>query len=176
MKHIYKIVVLILLFTINVSAQVPAETIPSFTFKKLNKSAFTNKDLEPSKLLFFVFFDTECDHCQRAIQYIGHHYGEFKKTAIYLITLDSVEKITQFMNKYGGNLRSKKNVTLLQDTKYEFMNKFKPRKYPSLFLYSSKRKLIMLIGLYSLNNYAGSIIYFRPSQHFLFSDTEDTRC
>jgi peroxiredoxin len=130
-------------FTIDLSAQVPAETIPSFTFKRLNKNAFTNKDLEPDKLLFFVFFDTECDHCQRAIQYIGQHYGEFKKTVIYLITLDSVEKITQFMNKYGGNLKSKKNVTLLQDTKYEFMSKFNPRKYPSLFLYSSKRKLIM---------------------------------
>ena len=143
MKSIYITVIAILVFTINLSAQVPAETIPSFMFKRLNKNAFTNKDLEPGKLLFFVFFDTECDHCQRAIQYIGQHYGEFKKTVIYLITLDSVEKITQFMKKYGGNLNSKKNVTLLQDTKYEFMNKFKPRKYPSLFLYSSKRKLIM---------------------------------
>jgi hypothetical protein len=60
-----------------------------------------------------------------------------------LITLDSSEKIKPFMNKYGINLKDKKEVTILQDPKYEFMNKFKPRKYPSLFLYSLKKELML---------------------------------
>lgn len=143
MKYIFRTLVLVLLITINVSAQVPAQTIPAFTFKKLNKGALSNKDLEPGKLLFFVFFDTECDHCQRSIQYIGQHYQEFNKTAIYLITLDSVAKVTPFMNKYGSNLKDKKNVTILQDTQNEFIRKFGPRKYPSFFLYSAKKELIL---------------------------------
>ena len=121
----------------------PAQTIPSFTFKRLNKKEFTNKDIQPGKLLFFVFFDTQCDHCQRSIQFIGEHYTEFKKTAIYLITLDSVEKITPFMAKYGNKLKDKKNVTILRDTKSEFIQKFGPRKYPSLFLYSAKKELML---------------------------------
>ena len=127
----------------NVSAQVPANKIPDFNFLKLNKTAFTNKDLEPGKMLFFVFFDADCDHCQHAIQYIDQHNQEFKKAAIYLITLDSQETITGFMAKYGSNLKDKKNVTLLQDPQYEFMLKFRPRKYPSMFLYSAKKELIM---------------------------------
>jgi peroxiredoxin len=143
MKYIFKTLVLLLLVSAIVSAQGPAKTIPEFSFFKLNKNSFTNKDLEPGKMLFFVFFDTDCDHCQHGMQYINQHYQEFKKTALYLITLDSQEKITGFMNKYGNNLKDKKNVTILQDPKYEFMRKFRPIKYPSIFLYSAKKELIM---------------------------------
>jgi len=124
-------------------AQSPAKTIPSFTFKKLDKTEFTNRNLQDSKFLFFVFFDTQCDHCQHAIQYINQHYSQFKKTAIYLITLDSVAKVNSFINKYGISLKGKKNVVLLQDTRDEFIKKFGPRKYPSLFLYSEKKELIL---------------------------------
>jgi peroxiredoxin len=143
MKYIVKTVVLVLLSIINVSAQVPAQTVPEFTFKKINKTTFSNRNLESGKLLFFVFFDTECDHCQRSIQYINQHYQEFKKTAIYLITLDSAKKIKSFMNKYGIILRAKKNVTILLDTRNEFIQKFGARKYPSLFLYSAKNELML---------------------------------
>jgi arsenate reductase-like glutaredoxin family protein len=108
----------------------------------LDESSFTNKNLEAGKMLFFVFFDSDCDHCQHAISYINQHITEFKKTPIYLITLDSREKINQFMAKYGANLKDKKNITLLQDRKYEFLPKFKPRKYPAMYLYSTQKKLI----------------------------------
>ena len=143
MKSLGIVWAFILLAVINTAAQKPAQTIPSFSFKRLDKKEFSNKDLQASKLLFFVFFDTECDHCQRSIEYIGQHYQEFNKTAIYLITLDSVAKVSPFMNKYGSNLKSKKNVTILQDTQNEFIRKFGPRKYPSLFLYSAKKELIL---------------------------------
>jgi peroxiredoxin len=143
MKRICKTGLLILFTTINISAQVPAKTVPSFTFKRLDKSTFSTRNLEHDKFLFFVFFDIECDHCHRSITYINQHYKEFKKTAIYLVTLDSAEKIKPFMNKYGSNLNNKKNVVLLQDTKNEFIQKFGPRKYPSLFLYSEKKELML---------------------------------
>jgi peroxiredoxin len=143
MKYIFKALVLLLLVSTNAAAQVPAATIPDFKFAKQDKTIFTNKHLATGKTLFFVFFDTECDHCQRAMVYLNQHYQEFKKTAFYLITLDTKEKANLFMRKYGNNLMNNKNVTMLQDFQNEFITKFKPRKYPSLFLYSSDRKLIL---------------------------------
>jgi len=143
MKYIFKTCLLLLVISTKGLAQGPAETIPDFNFFKLNKSPFTNKNLESGKMIFFVFFDADCDHCQHAIQYLSKNYQEFKKTAIYLITLDSQEAITRFMTKYGNNLKDKKNVTLLQDPKYDFMRKFRPRKYPALFLYSAQKELIL---------------------------------
>jgi hypothetical protein len=68
---------------------------------------------------------------------------KLKETAVYLITLDRVAKVTAFMNKFGSNLKDKKNVTILQDTKNEFIQRFGPAKYPPLFLYSVKKGLIL---------------------------------
>ena len=143
MKYIIKTLALLLLISFRVDAQQPAGTIPDFKFYKLDKTVFTSKSLNTSKMLFFVFFDVGCDHCQHAIQYLNQHYAEFSKTAMFLITLDSQEKITQFLAKYGNNLKGKRNVTILQDSQNEFIRKFGPRKYPSLFLYSARKKLML---------------------------------
>ena len=135
--------ILSLFISVNVAAQTPAPTIPDFTFFKFNKTAFTNKDITAGKILFFVFFDTECDHCRHGIQYLNQHQKELAKAAVYLISMDSQEKIAGFLSKYGNNLTGKKNILLLQDIKNEFILRFSPRKYPSLFLYSLQKKLIL---------------------------------
>jgi thioredoxin-related protein len=142
MKYAFRTFLVLMLISLTVSAQNPAATIPDFTFFKLNRSPFTSKDLELGKRTFFVFFDSDCEHCQHAVLNISKHYQEFKKTNIYLITLDSQEKISHFMTEYGSHLIDKKNVMILQDLKNDFLTKFKPRKYPSMFLFSPTGKLI----------------------------------
>lgn len=124
-------------------AQIPAATIPEFTFFKLDNSAFTNKNLETGKLLFFCFFDAGCEHCRHAIKKISQNYSTFNKTAIYLVTLDNRDTLKKFLDKYGKNLPGKRNVTILRDKQNEFINKFRPKKYPSIFLYTHKKKLLL---------------------------------
>src|SRR6266536_3368029 len=85
MKHTLKTLIIFLLITFKVSAQGPALTIPDFSFFKLDKSLFTNKNIEPGKMLFFFFFDADCNHCQHAMMNLNQHYPEYKKAAIYLI-------------------------------------------------------------------------------------------
>ncbi len=143
MKNSFKLLLLILLITFHANAQHPTETIPNFTFYRLDKSAFTPENLQPGKLLLLVFFDATCDHCQHAMETYNKHYRELNKTAIYLITLDNQEAIERFMTTYANNLYGSKNVTLLQDLKNEFIQKFGPRKYPSMFLYSPQKKLLI---------------------------------
>ena len=123
--------------------QIPAKTIPAFSFKKQDNTVFTHRNLKEGRSVFFVFFDTHCDHCQRAMEYINQQYERFKHTDIYLVTLDSMDKVKPFMDRYGKMLNTKKNVLILKDTRNEFIRTFGPRKYPSLFLYSKKRELIM---------------------------------
>jgi len=122
--------------------QTPSQTVPAFQFYRFDKTTFTNKDLSKDKQLFFVFFDAGCEHCQKAVTYIGEHYSAFKDVSVYLLTMDGKDKTDQFMGKYGVKLKDKKNVTLLNDKNAEFIYKFKPRKYPSMFLYSKEKQLI----------------------------------
>ncbi|NJK95749.1 MAG: redoxin domain-containing protein [Bacteroidales bacterium] len=121
----------------------PAETIPDFTLFRQDKSLFTSKNLDTQKLLLFVFFDVTCEHCRHAIQQINKKYPDLNNTFIHLVTLDPPEEVNDFLSKYGKNLTGKKNVMLFFDLKNEFIIKFKPRKYPSIFLYTPQRKLIL---------------------------------
>lgn len=143
MKFKLFLITIISFFSIGIIAQTPAATVPQFSFLKNDKTEFNNKDLSIGTKLFFVFFDTECEHCRHAISYIDKNYKQFSKVSIYLITLDDASKTDPFLAKYGSRIKAKNNVTILQDYKSEFIIKFRPRKYPSLFLYSAQNKLLL---------------------------------
>ena len=141
-KIIY-LVTLISFSSINIIAQTPAATVPQFSFLKTDKTEFGNQSLAKGTKLFFVFFDTECEHCRQVISYMDAHYDQFSKAAIYLVTLDPENKTAPFFAKYGSRLLAKNKVTFLRDYKSEFITKFRPRKYPSLFIYSPQKKLLL---------------------------------
>jgi peroxiredoxin len=129
------------LVSYNTKAQTPSQTIPEFTFYKLDKTPFTNKNLTPGKDVLFVFFDVTCDHCQHTISTLSKRISECSKISIYLISLEDKTAITNFFNQYGKNLPAQKNVAILQDSKNQFITQFSPRKYPSVFLFSAQKKL-----------------------------------
>jgi peroxiredoxin len=124
-------------------AQPPAQTIPAFTFYKLDKTPLTNNNITAGKDILFVFFDVTCDHCQHTISTLNKRINECQKISIYLISLEDKNAITIFLNQYGKNLINKTNVTILQDSKNQFITQFSPRKYPSVFLYSAQKKLLL---------------------------------
>jgi hypothetical protein len=126
----------------NPAAPAPAQILPDFSFKTPDNSVFTPIDLPREKKLFFVFFDPTCEHCQRAISHIDREYKSFLSASIYLISMEDWAKINWFMKKYAPHLGQQKNVTLLQDKPGLFISRFKPLKFPSMFLYSADKKLI----------------------------------
>ena len=142
MKYCLLFVLICLAFSLRIDAQTPAQTIPNFAFIKLDKSSFTNAKLVQNKMLFFFFFDPDCDHCQRAATYLNKQYENYKSIAIYLVSVANTEKINEFINQYLPAFSREQNVTVLQDANNEFISKFQPIRYPGMFLYSSQKKLV----------------------------------
>ena len=144
MKAGYSLLIAIcgIIFQSKVYAQVPAKTLPDFEFSRLDNSSFTKRNMVRGRISFFMFFDPDCEHCQRAIKNIDSQYRSFEKVAVYLISQDNEEKMKGFLNQYTKHLKSQKNVLLLIDNKNQFIVKFKPRQYPAMFLYSMDNTLI----------------------------------
>ena len=126
------------------SGQPPAKTLPSFRFTTHEHSIFANADLPKDRLVLFVFFDPDCEHCQHAIRSMDQRPGAYQHAAVYLVSMASWDKIDLFMATYAPKLAAQKNVVFLQDEAGGEMMKFKPVRYPSLYLYSTEQKLLDL--------------------------------
>lgn len=122
--------------------QVPAQSIPEFEFFRFDHSRFSHKDLPKGKMKFFLFFDTECEHCHRAIENLNQNFKSFAVTSMYLVSLDDPKSMKDMINTYGPKLMKQKNVLLLQDSNHQFISKFQPRRYPSMYLYAADNKLV----------------------------------
>lgn len=142
-RRCFLIVWLIICITKSVMSQTPASVVPDFTFFKLDGTPFLTKQIPSGKPSLFSFFDVTCSHCKVTMRLLSKHYPELKGISVFLITLDRKDAIIKFMNSYGPAFLNKKNVLILQDLKYEFIPKFQPLKYPSVFLYNRYKKLEM---------------------------------
>ena len=136
------LVVIFLFFAGNVSAQSPV--VPDFSLTRMdNGKVYQRKDLVANKRTLFLFLDSECSHCQDALKEYNSHFKELGSVAVYLVSMNKKESVVPFLTKFGNDISHMKNVTILLDTKYEFVTKFKPTQYPGMFLYSPSQRLEM---------------------------------
>ncbi|HWJ27213.1 MAG TPA: hypothetical protein VNS32_11765, partial [Flavisolibacter sp.] len=83
-----------------------------------------------------------CDHCHRAIENINKNYKSFSHISVYLVSMDDQQKMNDVLKRYGPELKKQKNVLLLEDRNKQFISKFNPRRFPSMYLYSAENKLV----------------------------------
>ncbi len=142
MKYLLLFISLNACLSSTIFAQTPAQTVPQFHFSKLDQSSFSNANLAQNKMLFFFFFDPDCEHCQRAATNLNKQAEGYKKAAVYLISMADQAKINAFINQYLSAFQKKQNVTVLQDKNNEFISKFQPIRYPAMYLYNQNKKLL----------------------------------
>jgi len=144
MKRLCILSLLLLLYVSKpVIAQTPAPEVPDFTFFKLDGTPFSTKNMIAGKPSVFSFFDVTCSHCQTTMKTLSGRYEDLKMASVYLVTLDRKDVVLKFIDKYGKAFLNKPNVVILQDLNYQFIPRFKPVKYPSVFLYGKDNRLIV---------------------------------
>jgi thiol-disulfide isomerase/thioredoxin len=119
------------------------QNIPSSRFVQLNGTSFTDKNIQIGKPSMFYFFDITCPHCQITMQTISKEFTNLSHLNLYLVTKDRPEGAVKFIKTFGNNLLNKKNAVILFDVNQEFIEKFKPKKYPAVFLFDKNKKLLL---------------------------------
>lgn len=120
----------------------PAKTVPDFRWVRHDQTLLSNADLPKGKLLLFVFFDPDCEHCQRLAKHMDQDAAAFRGAAVYFVSMESQDKTLRFAATYAPRLAGQPNVLFLCDPGGGYMLGFHPIRFPSLYLYSPENKLL----------------------------------
>ncbi|RZM28466.1 MAG: redoxin domain-containing protein [Pedobacter sp.] len=123
-------------------AQPQSPKMPNSIFFKADGSTFSTEQIPTNKKSMIIFFDATCEHCQRVVANFSKKSADLANTNLYFISLDEFRSIDYFMKTFGKPFVGAKNVTVLRDGYQVFIPYFKPKQYPSLYLYGKDKNLI----------------------------------
>ncbi|WP_166426966.1 TlpA family protein disulfide reductase [Flavobacterium psychrotolerans] len=116
------------------------KTIPEFQYLKLDGSVFSNKSLKQDTATIFLYFNSECEHCQAEAQMVSENREKFKPFQLVFISFETLYKIKNFAIQY--KLIGYGNIHFLCDSKVTFATTFDVKSVPSLVLYDKNDHLI----------------------------------
>lgn len=91
-----------------------------------------------------IFFQPDCDHCQREAKAISDNLEGFLKYHLYFISLDDFNLMNVFASDYG--LSGKANVSFAQTTLDGILNNLGRISPPSLYIYREGKLIKHLDG------------------------------
>ena len=111
---------------------------PSIPLVLLDNTQVNVKDLKGKNAL--VFFQPDCDHCQREAQEFERNLEAFTGTTLYFITSGPMEEIKAFADTY--KLSGHSNVHFAFTEALNVLNSYGPISAPSVYIYSDDHKLV----------------------------------
>jgi thioredoxin-related protein len=102
-----------------------------------NNKIFNAVDLPKGKPFVLIYFDPECDHCQKLMNELFKKIKSFKKVEMVLITFKSVTEVAAFEKKYTTSKYANMRVGT-EGTLFYLRNYYKLVKMPFTALYDSK--------------------------------------
>lgn len=116
------------------------KTIPAFSYKTIKGKVFSNKDLIENTPTIFLYFNSECEHCQSEAEQIRDNIGNFSNTQLVFISFEEPKKIMAFATKY--KLDHYDTVTFLCDKQVSFSATFDVKSLPTIVIYDKNKKLV----------------------------------
>jgi len=114
-----------------------SQTIPPFKMTLSNNKIFNATDLPKGKPIVLIYFDPDCDHCQKLMTELFKKINSFKKVEMVLITFKSVTEVAAFEKKYTTSKYANMKVGT-EGTLFYLKNYYKLVKMPFTALYDSK--------------------------------------
>ena len=111
---------------------------PNINITHINGSQLNVRDIKGKAVL--VFFQPDCDHCQREAEQIQQNLHAFKDYQLYFISDAALPQIAAFAQKY--KLAGNPSIHFSQTTISDIMRTIGSVQLPSVYVYSSEGKLI----------------------------------
>lgn len=116
--------------------------LPQMMLTLKEGSPISAKTLEGKSIL--IFFQPDCDHCQREAKEISEHIDAFKGYQVYFTSTAALDAMNQFAKDY--QLAEKPNIFFAQTTLDEILSSVGPISAPSMFIYSDQKLIKHLDG------------------------------
>lgn len=116
-----------------------AKTIPYFTFTTLDNHRFTQDNLDKIRPKLFLYFNSECEHCQKQGKWLSEKIDLFDNLELTFVSFEEMDAIKGYRDNYHFN---RKNISFVQDTRLTFSDKFGVGNFPSILIYTKDGKLI----------------------------------
>ncbi|MEP7107091.1 MAG: TlpA disulfide reductase family protein [Ferruginibacter sp.] len=144
MKKIIFLLVLtcntICLFAQNDSSDNYVKRFVSIPAIKINivpdSTVFTNQNLRKNEPFILMFFNPDCDHCQKEIKELMAYKEELKGIQILMVSPAPYPAIKDFYEAFG--LSSMPDVRIGQDINYKLGSIYQLKTYPSTFVYDNR--------------------------------------
>lgn len=112
--------------------------MPGFSFFTMAGKSFSDAALPSNTAILIVFVDVDCEHCQKAVSHLNDSAALFARVPLYMVSIAEPGRIKAFARQYGPRLKA----IWLQDPDARNMARFRPVRYPAMFLYSSQKRLL----------------------------------
>ncbi len=123
----------------NQNAQtVQRQHLPAFEFYTLDSTTFTHANLLP-RATVVVYFNSECDHCQREARDIAANLYYFQDMNLLMVSDEHIATIENFIEKYG---LKHPNICALCSVNNAFYRAFQTSILPSIFVYDKNGLLL----------------------------------
>ena len=114
--------------------------VPAFKiFTAPDSTAFTNEELKKNKPVVVMFFNPDCEHCQKETKELLAYKEELKDIQIVMTSALPYKLIKDFYTEY--NIASMTNIKMGQDVNYKLGTKYHPTRYPAIYVYDAAGNL-----------------------------------
>lgn len=116
------------------------KTIPEFSYKTIEGKPFSKQDLKDDTPTVFLYFNSDCEHCQSEAEQIRDNIEKFANAQLVFISFEEPQKITAFATKY--KLIGYDKITFLCDKQVSFAITFDVKSLPTVVIYDKNKKLV----------------------------------
>jgi thioredoxin-related protein len=73
-----------------------SQSLPPFKMYRSDKTIFNAAELPKTKPVILIYFDPDCDHCQKLMKELFQKIDAFKNAEIIMVTFKPIEEVAAF--------------------------------------------------------------------------------